>query len=107
MSCQLWTPHLSPRIEVVPIPLRQAGDRPEDLHGSFYKLGVLFAAVLIMRALLFWVHIRAPDYWKLPHVRAQTRENCNDDRSAAPRKVAAHCDSMGRCLESLGCCSRI
>ena len=34
--------------------------------GCFRKLGVLFAGVLVMRALLFGVYIRAPDFRQLP-----------------------------------------
>ena len=34
-----------------------------SLHDGFWKLGVLFVGVLVIRALLFWVNIRAPDVW--------------------------------------------
>ena len=37
------------------------------LHGCLYNSGVLFVGVLVIRALLFGVCIRAPDFWKLPH----------------------------------------
>ena len=30
--------------------------------------GGLFLGVLRIRALLFWIYIRAPDFWKLPFV---------------------------------------
>ena len=36
------------------------------LLGCFHKLGVLLVGVLIVRALLFGVRIRAPDFGKLP-----------------------------------------
>ena len=36
-------------------------------YGCFYKSGVLFEGVLVITALLFWVHIGAPDVWKLPY----------------------------------------
>ena len=35
-------------------------------NGCFYKLGVLFVAVCLIRAVLFGVYIRAPDFWNLP-----------------------------------------
>ena len=41
-------------------------------YGCFYKVGVLFVGVLIARALLFGVYIRAPGFWKLPHDPVQT-----------------------------------
>ena len=34
-------------------------------YGGFCNLGTLFAGVLIIRALLFWLCVRAPDFWKL------------------------------------------
>ena len=40
------------------------------LYGCFCKLGVPFVDVLIMRVLLFGVHIGAPAFWNLP-CRAQ------------------------------------
>ena len=36
------------------------------------KFGVLFVGVLIMRALSFWVYVRAPDVCKLPLGRQRT-----------------------------------
>ena len=39
----------------------------------FYKLwGVRFVGVLMMRALLFGVFLRAPDFWKLPCSNSET-----------------------------------
>ena len=32
----------------------------------FYQLGILLTGVLVVRALLFGVYIKAPDFWKLP-----------------------------------------
>ena len=37
------------------------------IFAGFYKLGVLSVGVLITRALLFGVHLRAPGFWTLPH----------------------------------------
>ena len=37
-----------------------------DTYGCFYELEDLLVGVLIMRALLFAVYVRAPDFWKLP-----------------------------------------
>ena len=34
---------------------------------QFHKLGLLVVDVLILKALLLGVHIRAPDFWKLPN----------------------------------------
>ena len=38
----------------------------------FLNIGVLFVGVLITRALLFRVHISAPDCWKLPYTMYYT-----------------------------------
>ena len=35
---------------------------------SFFLGGALFVGVLVRRAVLFGVYIKAPDFWKLPHV---------------------------------------
>ena len=40
----------------------------KGLFGCFYKLGVLLLGVLFIRALRFWVWIRAPCFWTLPFV---------------------------------------
>ena len=39
-------------------------------YGCFYKLGVLFVGVLMMRALLFGVYIRVLDCWKLSNTKS-------------------------------------
>ena len=38
---------------------------PSDM--DFHKLGVLFVAVLIRSAVLFWGLYQGPNFWKLPH----------------------------------------
>ena len=45
--------------------------------GCFYKLGVHFLGVPIVRALLFGVYIGAPDFWKLPS--KLPRAHCSQD----------------------------
>ena len=43
--------------------LTRADNKPS---GCFCKLEARFLGVLRIRALLFWVCVRAPDFWKLP-----------------------------------------
>ena len=62
-------------------------------YGSFQKSGVLLVGVLITRALLFGVYVRAPDLWKPPYYGmngswAAVPEDCNE--SAASGEEALH-----------------
>ena len=46
----------------------RSGPLAQCLYGCFCKLGVLLIGVLIIRALLVEVYIKAPDFWKLPYL---------------------------------------
>ena len=56
-------------------------------YGSFYKLGVVFVGVLIIRALLCGVQIGAPDFWKLPYV--------NGNLGSPKKYIGAHGSQRG------------
>ena len=49
LKCTAWAWHAEKRSEY-------------ELYGCFYPLGVLFVGVPIVRALLFGVYARAPDF---------------------------------------------
>ena len=56
-------------------------------YGCFHKSGLPLGGVLVIRALLFGVHIRSPDFWKLPHGRgcllgfSEVNSPCGTDTS--------------------------
>ena len=45
---------------------------PSCIYSCVCKAGVLFVGVLVVRALLFGLHIEAPDFWNLPYVIDRT-----------------------------------
>ena len=59
---------LAATAELPGAPARGCQRNSHSTHGCFHKLGVLFLGVLLIRALLSSIYIRAPDFFGNSHM---------------------------------------